>query len=799
MLKRHLLILSAFVFFAGNSFAQKAPCYSDEIYRHAVALHPEILKIQADLDKQIKDGLKRIDYNKYARTTDESGNDTFWYDIPIVIHVVHDFGPENLSDNALYNDVVDWNKVYAKENSDTLLVIQTFKKYIGNIRIRLHLATVDPLGNPTKGIVRHRSYLSRTADDQAKFDVWDNAAYVNIWVVNNITSLGGEAAAYGYFPYLAAAQPYYDGVICDYEYVANDYSSSDGYGISKTMNHELGHVFSLYHPWNNNTTGGQVCTSCGDDDVDDTPPTMGHGAGASCTSAGCTKFNLYDTTCASHYDKSYPRTVYVDSLGADSDAHYPDTVNAQNIMDYTYCDRMFTIGQSVRMHAALNSDIGHRDSLWAPDNLLRTGVVNASGNFISLQSYNSFILPDLPAIPDFNVKSDPVGKPVSAMQYFTAPGIPLIFYDESWNDTIESTNWTFSNSANLSSNTLKTAGGSFTNSFNQPGWVTLTLTANGNNTTPGTLTNTQAVFVTNASGTKGDSYYQEFNSDGDVAMWPMFNYYNNEFHWQLANVGYYDNTCMMYTGYDSRYIYPYPGYTPTTGNPQGDIDDFFSVPMDLSSATFKDTCNLNFMYSGASRTSNIMDMNDMMQIEYSTDSSRTWKSLSSLSATTLANMGTDALAFVPSSMSDWSPMTVGIPKAGRTSYTIFRFRYLPGSGGASGSFSDLSTGNNFYLDRINFSTSPASISTVKVNANDIAVVPNPTHGNAYIVIKDASTATAQIRVTDVAGKIVYTIQQQLSGNETRIEIPQSAISVQGMYMVHVVTGNQVHTQKLVVY
>jgi len=810
-MKKHLLILSAIIiFFAGKSFAQVRPsCGTDDQYRRAVIAHPEIIKIQADLDRQIKAGLKRIDYSKAARTMAVSGSDSFWYDIPIVVHVIHDFGPEYIADDSIFNEVVSWNIVYAKENADTSSVIQPFKKYIGNPHIRLHLATVDPLGNPTKGITRHRSYLSYMLGNQSKLDDWDPSSYVNIWSVNNssTSSSGGTTVAFALLPPDAAVEPYYDGVMCYYLFISNSYGTAyfgKNYAM-KTINHEIGHVFNLYHPWWNPSISLDYVNTpcnpygCGDDDVDDTPPTLGHCVPlCNVNSCGCDKngYSLYDTTCVGHGNDT---VRYTSITGTDSLVHYPDTVNTQNIMDYSECSRMFTIGQAVRMQATLNADIANRDSLWAPDNLVRTGVMNASGKFTSMQTFNSFILPDLPAIPSFSVKSYLGGKPGSAMQYFTAPGVPLMFYDESWNDTIESTNWTFSNGAGSPNKTLTTAGGSFTNNFNQPGWVTLTLTANGNNTTPGTLTNTQAVFVTNGSGAKGDSYYQEFNSDGDVAMWPTFNYYNNEFHWQLANVGYYDNSSMMYTGYDTRYIYPYFGYTPATGSPQGDFDDFFSVPIDLSSSTFTDTCNLNFMYSGASRTSNIMDMNDMMQIEYSTDSSRTWKSLSTFSATTLTNMGTAASAFVPTSMSDWSPMTVGIPKAGRTSYTIFRFRYFPGSGGAGGSFSELSTGNNFYIDRINFSTSPASISTVKVNNNDIAVIPNPTHNNAYIIIKDASTATAQIRVTDIAGKTVYTIQQQLSGNETKIEIPQSVIPVQGMYMVQVVTGNQAHTQKLVVY
>jgi hypothetical protein len=102
------------------------------------------------------------------------------------------------------------------------------------------------------------------------------------------------------------------------------------------------------------------------------------------------------------------------------------------------------------------------------------------------------------------------------------------------------------------------------------------------------------------------------------------------------------------------------------------------------------------------------------------------------------------------------------------------------------------------MDRISISPLSEGVGSILPANNNIAVVPNPTNGAAYIVINDADNETANIRVTDITGKTVYTTQQQISG-VTRVEIPQSYISVKGMYMVQVVTGNQSHTEKLIVY
>jgi hypothetical protein len=131
---------------------------------------------------------------------------------------------------------------------------------------------------------------------------------------------------------------------------------------------------------------------------------------------------------------------------------------------------------------------------------------------------------------------------------------------------------------------------------------------------------------------------------------------------------------------------------------------------------------------------------------------------------------------------------------------VFRFRYFPSvSLGFKGAIDGESSGNNFYLDRINFSAIPATVNTVMKENLDVAVVPNPTNGDAYVIIRDADNATAKIVVTDITGKAVYTTTQQLTGKETNIEIPRSVISVKGVYLIQTLTGNQVNTQKLVVY
>ena len=166
-------------------------------------------------------------------------------------------------------------------------------------------------------------------------------------------------------------------------------------------------------------------------------------------------------------------------------------------------------------------------------------------------------------------------------------------------------------------------------------------------------------------------------------------------------------------------------------------------------------------------------------------------------------MGAVATAYTPTSQSDWAPQTIGIPKAARTDYTIFRFRYHPNTSPpnvipTTGYDYTYSTGNNFFMDRINFSRIPAAVSNIVLNNTDVILVPNPTSGDAYVVIKDLYNSNAQIMVTDITGNVVYKTQQELNNGEARISIPRAAISVKGIYIVETVTGGQAHTQKLVV-
>ncbi len=771
-MKKTILILSALAFICSNSYSQlRGVCDADQVRAQAIKNHPEILQFEADLENQVREKMQKIDLKHAAKTTSE---DTSWIDVPVVVHIIHDYGAEDLTDAQIITAVANWNIVYAGANTDTNQVIQPFKKYIGNPRIRIHLATKDPFGNPCHGITRRRSYLTYHGGENAKYDDWAASSYLNIWSVQNFSFAHNGAAAYAQYPAVGAAEPFYDGAISIYNYM--------GYDGDKVLNHEMSHCFNLKHTFGDANAAG-VGQPCSDDGVDDTPPT--HGDQNNCP--------LYDSDCATGYLKIYASAI----PGVDSLVDYPDTANVQNIMNYSTCTRMFTKGQVKRMQDCFGSPIDNRNNLVDSANLTLTGALQ---------------WPDVAITPDFSVS-----------KVFVCPGTitsdVVKFVNHSWNDTATQVNWSFSNgpivqAPSTLTNTppLATPNQFFTNptsaytnvSFSTPGWVTVTMAVAGNHTGTSTLVDNQRVFVADTNATNANGYLEEFNSGGDLGNYPMFNIYNNEFKWQLSNVGYYDNTGIMYTGYDSRIDYTQNMY-PLTGIPGGDSDDFYTPVFDLSTLSGGTQACMNFMYSGTTRTNISQDMNDVLTIAYMMDCG-SWVNLATLKKASLDNKGTVSTYYVPTSTSDWSLKNIPLPAAltAPGHKVAFRFRYGPGMDGKgynTANYEGHSTGNNFYLDRLSFSSSPATaVNTLLPNQDfAIAISPNPTNGDAYIAIKDLSNTAIRIRVTDISGRLVYATEKTATDHVTDIIVPKSALSASGIYIVNVSTPNQVHTEKLVVY
>lgn len=776
MVKKAFLLAATALCFSWNVKAQKQ-CYTDEMHKEYAKANPQINIDDAQLNAAIDAMLNKKNFKNFKTTGSDVGlYDTQMLYVPIVFHIVHDYGSiEYITDEAVYSTLKTINDMYNLRFADTNNLIPPYNgfipgtgvRYKANARITFVLPTKDPNGNPTHGITRKWSYLAYNAGDQAKMDVWAPDRYMNVWLVRNFNKNKDGVAAYALKPSAANASPWYDGVIGT--------SQMNDFNYDNTLSHELGHTLNLDHPWGA-TNNPKV--ACGDDDVDDTPPTKGH------TSMNCNNIPpLCDTVCAMGYHKTYSPTLAHTLFGLNDttvvDINYPDTVNAQNVMDYTYCSKMFSYLQAVRMRATLRLPTAGRSNLCSPSTLDFTGA----------------LLPrvDIAPIADFSIDHNTSLNNMSDMGFnmnvFTCTNAtiyPTIFKNYSWNDTITNYSWTFKNGSSTTTSTSANVSKTFTES----GWVDASLAVTGNHTGTSTIEKKNVAYVSDGVAVNANGYLQDFMTD-DTAKYPKFNFFNNDHKWEIDDsVGLYDHTCIKYANFDDR---TYPSYL--TNSPVGDYDDFYTVPFDLTTMT--GNVYLNFFSAGAFVTNNPNEMGDTLQISYSTNCGSSWINLKKFTRSEISNNGTQLTPFKPSGFWNWQPQSVLLPTAVKNSNKVFfRFRYRVGGD----TYFIQGTGNNFYLDRLHFSNYTAAISVPNYNADGIAIAPNPTTGSSFVIIKEAKDKTAQIVVTDLTGKVVYSTEASLNvGTTNRIEIPATAITVKGMYLVQITSETSKHTEKLVVY
>ena len=250
-------------------------CGSSELHQHLLNSNPEYAKHFLNLESQVQYIIEN-GYNGFLPDV---------FTIPVVVHVIH-LGESvgsgtNISDAQILDAIDGLNDRYSNTIGSGL-----------DIEINFCLATRDPNGDSTSGIVRvDGSGLTDYAGDGIEFpgcgtgvlqdsvkdlSKWPVSDYYNIWVVNKIC--GGIYAGYAYFPWGAP----YDGTVI--------ISTSMTYG-STTLTHEVGHGYYLYHTFEGYS--GSTCpedSSCIDngDRICDTQPHKQTDCGSSnpCSGSG---------------------------------------------------------------------------------------------------------------------------------------------------------------------------------------------------------------------------------------------------------------------------------------------------------------------------------------------------------------------------------------------------------------------------------------------------------------------------------------------------------------------------------
>ena len=272
--------------------------------------------------------IKFMGFNQKTILEPETNRDLI-YTIPVVFHVVH-----------LGEDVGVGTNISDEQILDGLRILnEDFRKVPGSwgdgngvdVQMEFCLAQRDPNGNPTSGINRIDGNIWPTYVSQGirvnpmnvgepeinikSATSWDRSSYMNVWIVSEIHNSSVSPQGYATLPTNSIT----DGIIILHNVIGSFGNVQDNHDMSRTLTHEVGHYFGLYHTF---------------------------GMYESCEIA------LAETDCVNNGDyvcDTPPTTPNLDCAGA-----WCPGGQLENYMDYSqqFCKNMFTQGQKDRMRGS---------------------------------------------------------------------------------------------------------------------------------------------------------------------------------------------------------------------------------------------------------------------------------------------------------------------------------------------------------------------------------------------------------------------------------------------------------------
>jgi hypothetical protein len=239
--------------------------------------------------------------------------------IPVVVHVLYRTADEKIATAQVRSQIAALNKDYRATNPDRSKVPPVWQGLVTDARVQFALATRNPTGKKTGGIVYVPTTLdSFGADDSVKAkatggaDGWPSNRYLNVWVCTLADGLLG----YAQFP---GGPPKTDGIVILNQAFGTTGTATAPFDLGRTATHEIGHWLNLRHIW------GDTEDCSGTDFVADTPN-------------------------AQHPNYGRPRFPHVSCQNG------PNGDMFMNYMDYVDDDAMFmfTAQQVVRTQASLD-------------------------------------------------------------------------------------------------------------------------------------------------------------------------------------------------------------------------------------------------------------------------------------------------------------------------------------------------------------------------------------------------------------------------------------------------------------
>ena len=733
--------------------------------------------------------------------------------IPVVVHVIHDLGGENISDASIQGalDVLNAN-INGQGANFLSKTPDVFAAVRGDAKVEFRLAKIDPLGNPTTGINRVRSTLTDQPDPAngvKALSYWNSYQYFNIWTVKKFLPQDDGNTLLGYAQFPNSGRMSTDGVV-----LLSSQMVSGG-----TLTHEVGHWLGLRHTW-----GDAVC---GDDGVKDTPPARDPNFGV----------NLSD----------FPYHVGNIGIGAGC---LGDSMNWAGEMFVNYMDyssdpdvTMFTIDQNAIMNTTLDgsydestgvSGIGFREYMWSTENVANTGTGDGfkvptctqeasfvvttgasslcqgealifkgnktmfgtgnvssfvwdfgdgtsdnSGNNLVSHTYNSVGSFDATLTVVYNETTEARASSLADLDITTASSYDSIVENLIVQGTQAELNAL--GATNIIEITLDSLGlywGINDSSYFRGYLEKVTYVAYYQNTCTSSVTKDDFVTV-NAptASSNGSSYSYSFENASELnGDWVLSQSTNIESQWNF-NAG-------------SNTAWKWESGTAADGSSSIKVDgdemlfgvstEIISKAYDLSAFT---TPAIKFSWSGASL--NTFPVNTLA-VTYSDNCGESWKSLGTIGAVEASNAGLYTTKFKPNS-SEWKD-TVMTKTQLKDSNIRFKFEYV-----VNGS------SNNFYLDHIQIGEQASLMIAENTTSSKLSVFPNPAKGNATIVLDNVADKNVAVTLVNILGAEVSKLfsatvvsnYQEISADLTGLE--------KGIYFVKVVSnGDVIMTDKLIV-
>jgi PKD repeat protein len=623
--------------------------------------------------------------------------------VPVVFHIVHANGTENISNAQIESAIDVLNEDFNGDTPNIGLVNDAFSNVVGDVDIEFRLARKDPSGNCTNGIRRviSSTTFSGGLNLASVAGIWPRNRYLNVFIC---ATLSGGAAGFTLIPSSVNGS---QGANIDGIYITHPYVGRIGTGNSTrshALSHEVGHWLNLEHTWGVSNVPALASNCNGDDGVADTPNTV-----------GWTTCNLSGASCGS-------------------------LDNVENFMDYAYCYKMFTAGQSTRMRAALNSSIAQRSQLHTNSNLTFTGVN----------------LPDQICEADFQVVSDPS----------VCAGAQVEFQDLSFNG-VTSRTWTFAGgtpSTSTQANPVVT--------YNNQGTYAVSLTVT-NPQGSMSVTKNSAVSVINVAQNvlPFEENFESFNALHAVNGWFVNNPDGNTTQeWELyQGVG--------FSGSKSSYVHG-------RFNSNGAVENLDSPTFDLSELS--ENAVLRFKYAHARRNSN---SDDMMRIWISRNCGENWSLRRTITMDELPTVsGNNPGEFAPSSQNQWGEVEIdNIVSVFLTDEFRVRIEFT--------SFQ----GNNCFIDDLNIYDPLTLTTNQELLKESMDVYPNPSRNSTILEYSILQSAKVSVELMDVSGKVIDAL---FSGDRAPGKYLHSFDVnhlAPGMYFIRLMANGESGVQKLVVH